>query len=110
MFKFTVKPAIKLTFSNSNIEVGTSINVSCFAESYPPANSSLFYKIQHPIGETLSDIHDVVPHGVFYSISSASCHDSGPYACHVKVTGEVSDDKSQTLRVYGKHNIYYILL
>ena len=96
-----MNPVISLPFSNSTIEAGTSVNVTCIAESYPPANSSDYYSIQHPIGETLHATTFIDGIGVIHPIESASCDDSGPYACHVQVENKVSSDRTGTLIVYG---------
>ena len=99
-----MNPVITLTFSNSTIEAGTSANVTCLAESYPPANSSSHYAIQHPIGETLLATQFVPGIGVIHPLKSATCADSGPYACHVRVEDQVRNDKSGTLTIYGIYN------
>ena len=99
-----MNPVITLTFSNSTIKAGTSANVTCFAESYPPANSSMNYAIQHPIGETLHATQFIPGKGVIHPIESATCADSGLYMCHVEVDNKVSNDKTGSLIVYGIYN------
>jgi hypothetical protein len=98
-----VRPVITLTFTNSTIEVGQRANVTCIAESYPSANSSEYFSIQHPIGITIYPIHfiaDMNVYGAIHPIESTSCKDSGPYACHVQVENKVSNDKTATFTVY----------
>ena len=99
-----MKPVIELRLSTPPTENGFSINVTCTAESYPPANQDDF-SIQHPLGETIDSvpfIHSTGTYGVYHQRESAVCDDFGVYACHVQVGNTVTNDVSSRFTVPGK--------
>lgn len=65
--------------------IGSSVNVTCIAVSYPPANPhTSTYAVQHPIGETHNHTYTIMD-GVIYEINNVVNNDNGTYKCHVIV-------------------------
>ena len=68
------------------------MNVTCTAESYPPADKLGFYSLQHPNGTTVVPTHLTTGvDGVIHEILSANSSDGGEYDCVVTVTALVYD-------------------
>ena len=95
-------PDVTLTFSNTMVKVGTSVNVTCTAQSYPPANLTSYYHLQHPSGVTVNAIHRTPGvDGVVHSIETVTSEDGGEYDCVVMVVvGMQSDTIKANLTVY----------
>ena len=111
----TVTPAVHLSTSASNnvAKSGSSVNVICTAESYPPADSVSDYLMKHPRNTSI-DKH-LLPRmdGVVHRIVAATKErDAGKYECTVNVTldGKPLDSNVAVvnLRVYGK--LYFVHL
>ena len=111
----TVTPVVHLNTSASNnvTKSGSSVNVICTAESYPPADSVSDYLMKHPRNTSI-DKH-LLPRmdGVVHRIVAATKErDAGKYECTVNVTldGKPLDSNvaNVTLRVYGK--LYFVHL
>lgn len=81
-----MSPSVTVTFSRNPVMVGSSVNVTCSAVSYPPAN---------PLGDAVYIFHHLnkgtkahtyaTSDAVIYEISSATEIDAGNYYCHVHV-------------------------
>lgn len=108
-----VVPVASLMFSKPSVQEGSSVNVTCTAKSYPPADQKEYYFLQHPRGVTLEPTHlSSGVDGVIYEISSANSNDGGEYSCLVSIT-ELVDDGFITIQseivqayllVYGKNS------
>ena len=88
---------------------GGSVNVTCTAESYPPANTVGNYLMEHPLNKPITRMLLQNKSGVVHTIQSAeNGHDEGVYKCTVSVqlpTGDFiqSNDISEAyLTVYGE--------
>lgn len=83
----TVRPEISLKFSSNPVVIGSSVNVTCTAKSYPKADPNISkYVIEHPVHNALDDISRAPgEYGYIHEIQSASKEDNGTYACHVTV-------------------------
>ena len=91
-FSITVYPEISLIFSSNPVRIGSSVNITCTAVSYPQATD---YIIQHPSGVTVT-LTTAGTSGVIYEIGGAVENDNGIYKCHVIIicmnrvmTGEI---------------------
>ena len=120
-FIHTVNPKVQLSTSayNNVTKSGSSINVTCTAESYPPTNSVNDYLMKHPNNTPI--VKELLPgmYGVVHRIAAATKQqDSGIYECSVNVTldeypGKPLDSEVAivNLTVYGKvysiHNYIY---
>ena len=92
---------------------GSSVNIICTAESYPPADSVSDYLMKHPHNTPI--VKDLLPgmDGVVHRIVAATKEqDAGEYECTVIVTldeypGKHLDSEIAVtnLRVYGKLSI-----
>ena len=87
---------------------GSSVNVTCTAESYPPANSEDNYRMKHPKDHEIKKVLLPEKNGVVHIITNASKErDSGEYECTVTVRLEVytaslqSENIVTNLVVYG---------
>ena len=94
-FSITVYPEISLIFSSNPVRIGSSVNMTCTAVSYPQANPETDYIIQHPSGVTVT-LTTAGTSGVIYEIGGAVENDNGIYKCHVIIfrmdrvmTGEI---------------------
>ena len=86
------------------------MNVTCTAESYPPADQKKFYSLQHPVGITVVPTHLTTGvDGVIYEIPSANSSDSGEYDCVVIVTKLVDNETMSVTShpVYNNLSVYY---
>ena len=111
-FIHTVNPKVQLSTSafNNVAKSGSSVNVICTAESYPPADSVSNYLMKHPKNTFIEK--DLLPgmNGVVHKIVAATKErDAGEYECSVNVILDVypgkpldSDVAIVNLRVYGK--------
>lgn len=103
-------PVVSLTFSKPRVKAGESVNVTCTAESYPPADQKEFYSLQHPAGITVVPTHLTTGvDGVIHEIPSANSSDSGEYDCVVTVTALVGDkNESMASETVQKNlTVYY---
>ena len=107
-WKHAVVPEVTLTFSNTMVKAGTSINVTCTAQSYPPAIPT-DYQLQHSSGVTVNTTHRTPGgDGVVYPIETVTSEDGGEYECIVTVGSEqLQRLQSDTIRAsltvyYGK--------
>ena len=88
--------------------LGSSVNVTCVAESYPPANTVGNYLMRHPRDKDVDRVLLPGKNGVVHIISGASGNDSGEYECTVTVkldeysTPLQSDNVNASLVVYGE--------
>ena len=92
-------PKISLTFSKNPVRIGSSVNVTCTAVSYPQANPHTDYVIQHPDGVTLT--HTLIASGIsgiIYEIDGAMDNDNGTYKCHVII---IRMDRIMTSEIEG---------
>lgn len=104
-----VTPYVQLNVSKEVVRLGSSVTISCSAESYPPANNLTFFQLQHPSEkDILHSMLTLLDNGVEYHVANASGSDGGEYKCVVNVY-ETPDgwhsqnDQSITyLTVYGK--------
>ena len=108
----TVTPKVHLNTSASNnvAKSGSSVNVICTAESYPPADNVSDYLMKHPKDKSIEK--ELLPgmNGVVHKIVAATKErDAGEYECSANVTldeypGKPLDSNVATLnlRVYGK--------
>lgn len=62
--------------------IGSSVNVTCTAVSYPQVNPQSDYIIQHPSGVTLT-FTTAGANSVIYEIGGAVDNDNGTFKCHV---------------------------
>ena len=85
-FFFIVSPDVTVTFSSNPVMVGSSVNITCSAVSYPPATPHVdtIYILQHSNTETKHFTY-ATSDAVIYEISSATDTDDGNYNCHVHV-------------------------
>ena len=86
------------------------MNVTCTAESYPPADQKEFYKFQHPAGITVVPTHLTTGvDGVIHEIPSANSSDGGEYDCSVTVEGLVGDknESMDSETVQKNLTVYY---
>ena len=89
---------------------GRGVNITCTAESYPPAQSTDDYKMKHPRNTPISQKLLPAKNGVVHTITAASKEtDAGVYQCAVSVTLEEYPNQSlqskndiAILTVYGK--------
>ena len=103
-----VKPRVTLNVSSPVAKTGSSVNVTCMAESYPLANSVDNFQMKHPLN-TLINRTFLPMHGVVHIIAAASKErDAGIYECAVSVTLEEyttplqSDNVRANLLIYGE--------
>ena len=108
----TVKPKVQLYTSVLVARSGSSVNVICKADSYPPANSEDNYHMKHPRDHDINAILLSKKNGVVHVITNASKEmDSGEYECTVIVeldeysTPLQSDNVLTNLTVYGKFQL-----
>lgn len=105
-----MKPVVNLAFSKPRVKAGESVNVTCTAESYPPADQKNFYHLNHPANKTVVPTHLTSGvNGVIYEIRSANRSDSGEYDCFVRVSALV-DDKNVSMdsdTVQKNLTVYY---
>lgn len=110
-YNSAVNPKVMLTIEpGPQIKAGTSANVTCTAESFPPANSSEYYAFQHPNGTTLKPTHSSptvggVIYGVIHPIVSAISSDDGEYDCVVIV--KVCNQSLVSDRVQANLTVFY---
>ena len=105
---YAVKPRVTLNVSSPVAKTGSSVNVTCMAESYPPADSMDNYQMKHPLNTPIN--RTFLPmHGVVHIITAASKErDAGIYECAVSVTLEEyttplqSDNVRANLLIYGE--------
>ena len=93
LFSFgTVAPNVTVTFSRNPVMVGSSVNVTCNAVSYPPATPFVdtVYIFHHP-NEGTKQYTYASSKAVIYEISSATKNDAGYYGCHVTVMTTMSE-------------------
>ena len=97
-FSITVYPEISLIFSSNPVMIGSSVNMTCTAVSYPQADPHTDYIIQHPSGVTVT-LTTAGTSGVIYEIGGAVKNDNGIYKCHVIIirmnrvmTGEIEEN------------------
>lgn len=101
-------PYVQLNVSKEVVKLGSSVTISCSAESYPPANNVAFFQLQHPSESDIShSLLTLLDNGVEYHVANASGSDGGEYDCIVNVyetlDGWLSQNQSKTyLTVYGK--------
>ena len=117
-FIHTVTPVAHLSTSTPNnvTKSGSSVNVTCTAESYPPADSVSDYLIKHPRNTSIDKRLLPGMYGVVHRIVAATKErDAGKYECSVNVTLDVYPGKPLdsnvaivNLRVYGK--LYFVHL
>ena len=105
----TVFPEVNLSLSPEVVRAGGSVNVTCRAESYPPAKSD-DYQLKHPQNKNISHTPLEVGSGVVHQILAASImEDTGVYECIVTLTlSDYNQQKIQSnvheanLAVYGR--------
>lgn len=90
-----VLPVVSLDFSNNPAVIGSDVNVSCSAVSYPQANPHTDYVLQHPDGLTVIHTH-ITPgvNGIIYEINRVTDEDAGEYDCHVFVNTFSSETRA----------------
>ena len=104
--KHAVVPDVTLTFSNTMVKVGTSVNVTCTAQSYPPANLTSYYQLQHPSGVTVNAIYRTPEvDGVVHPIETVTSEDGGEYDCIVTVV--VGSEQLQSDTIRASLTVYY---
>ena len=91
---------------------GSSVNVTCKAESYPHANSEDNYHMKHPRDRDINAILLPERNGVVHIITNVSKEiDSGEYECTVNVeldeysTPLQSDNVLTNLTVHGEFQL-----
>ena len=103
-----MKPKVQLNTSVPVARLGMSVNVTCTAESYPPANTIANYLMRHPRDQEITTVLLPGKNGVVHIVSGASENDSGDYECTVTVTLDEystslqSDTAITKLTVYGE--------
>ena len=122
MFIHTVNPKVRLNTSayNNVAKSGSSVNVICTADSYPPADNVSDYLMKHPKDQSIEK--DMLPgmDGVVHRITSESAnkeHDKGIYKCSVNVTLDEYPNKPldsevavANLTVYGRYTLFTTIL
>ena len=106
----TVRPVAHLHISNEVVKLGSGVNITCTAESYPRANRSSNYLLKHPWNTSISQEELLSgKNGVVHTITAAKDIDEGEYECTVTVTLEEypnhplqSNNEIAKLTVYGK--------
>ena len=79
-----VEPRVNLSLSPKVVMVGSSVDVICRAESYPPANSEGNYQMRHPQNKNISQMLLEDGSGVLHQIQAANKkEDTGEYECTV---------------------------
>ena len=74
---------------------GSSVNITCTAEGYPPARSVSNYHMKHPKNKEIDRVLLPNMSGVVHIITEASVEvDSGGYECTVIVTLDAYPNKS----------------
>ena len=105
-WKHAVVPDVTLTFSNTMVKAGTSVNVTCTAQSYPPANLTSYYQLQHPSGVTVNAIYRTPEvDGVVHPIETVTSEDGGEYDCIVTVV--VGSEQLQSDTIRASLTVYY---
>ena len=104
-----MKPIPRLFASVPVARSGSSVNVTCTAEGYPPANNEDNYNMKHPKDHDIEKVLLPEKNGVVHIITDASKErDSGEYECTVTVRLEgytaplQSDNVVTNLVVYGQ--------
>ena len=107
-YTHTVEPSVKLSLSPKVVRVGSSVDVICRAESYPPANNEDNYQIRHPHNKNISHMLLEDGSGVVHQIQAANKkEDTGEYECTVTLTLSDYGERIQSelykanLTVYG---------
>ena len=102
-------PQVTISFSVKAAKLGSSVTITCMAESYPTADRPEFFQLQHPLGSNLLSVQSISGrNGVNHFIHSAKLNDSGEYDCIVTVFTDnctehlQSDTVKANLTVYGK--------
>ena len=118
-FIHTVNPEVHLSTSTSNnvAKSGSSVNVICTAESYPPADNVNNYLMRHPHNTFIEKEPLPGMDGAVHKIAAASKEqDAGEYECSVNITlaeypGKPLDSSVAiiNLRVYGKLCFVHLL-
>ena len=93
-------PQISLNFSSNHVRIGSSVNVTCTAVSYPLADPETDYIIQHPTG--LAVVHTYIApgmDGVIHEIERVTDEDGGEYNCHVILNNYISSETEAHLTI-----------
>lgn len=108
---YAVKPVAHLTISNEVTKSDSAVNITCMAESYPPADKSTNYILNHALPLSIPINPQLLPgkNGVVYTVNAANKErDAGDYECTVTVTLDEyptkvlqSDKQEVHLKVYG---------
>ena len=112
-----MKPVVQLYVSQSVAKSGSSVTVTCTAESYPAADNASNFELKHPLNTPISQDLLSDMNGVFHIIKSVDRErDFGEYECTVSVIlPEYPDQHLQNnakinLIVYGKLNFSLIYI
>ena len=105
-----VKPVVHLNVSQSVAKSGSSVTVTCTAESYPAADNASNFKLKHPLNTPISGEFLPGMNGIVHTIDRADSGDSGQYECIVIVTRDgysLQSEAKLVLTVYGELNDDY---
>jgi hypothetical protein len=105
-FRIGVKPKVQLNTSVLVTRLGMSVNVTCTAESYPPASTVGNYLMRHPRDQNITTVLLPGKNGVVHIISGASMNDSGEYECTVTVKLDEYSTQLQSDNVVAKLTVY----
>ena len=101
-------PYVQFNVSKEVAKLGSSVTISCSAESYPPANSVNFFHLQDPSKKVPDTQLTLVDTGVEYHIALVNRTHGGEYGCSVNIEiegysqGLQSNTAEETLIVYGE--------
>ena len=97
-FHHAVTPQVSLTISQPVAKLGSSVNISCTAKSFPPANDTSFFHLLSPQNRRLYPNQSAsVGTGVEYHIAHVNKSHGGEYRCFVNVEGYLEDLQSNTV-------------
>ena len=107
IYHIAVKPVVHLNVSQSVAKSGSSVTVTCTAESYPAPDNASDFKLKHPLNTPISGEYLPGMNGIVHTIDRADSGDSGQYKCIVTVTRDgynLQSEAKLVLTVYGELN------
>ena len=106
-----VDPNVTMSASKTVVKLGSSVNITCTADGYPPAKHLSYFKLHDPTNRLINDTK-LTLNGttVTYHISNVSRLDEGEYDCIVtqKLNETLQGSSKLNLTVYGKLGFIFL--